>query len=35
MLIRDGAMVAGYLDAADALAASFLRSARALTGSRP
>lgn len=34
MLIRDGAMVAGYLDAADALAASFLRSARALTGSR-
>lgn len=35
MLIRDGAMVAGYLDAPDALAASFLRSARALTGSRP
>lgn len=31
MLIRDGAMVAGYLDDADALAASFLRSARALT----
>jgi AcrR family transcriptional regulator len=31
MLIRDGAMVAGYLDDADALAASFVRSARALT----
>jgi len=31
MLIRDGAMVAGYLDDAEALAASFLRSARALT----
>jgi AcrR family transcriptional regulator len=30
MLIRDGAMVAGYLDEPDALAASFLRSARAL-----
>lgn len=34
MLIRDGAMVAGYLDDADAVAASFLRSARALIGSR-
>lgn len=34
MLIRDGAMVAGYLDDADILAASFLRSARALTRSR-
>ncbi|QIZ97772.1 TetR/AcrR family transcriptional regulator [Leifsonia sp. PS1209] len=33
MLIRDGAMVAGYLDDADTLAASFIRSARALTGS--
>lgn len=33
MLIRDGAMVAGYLDDADILAASFLRSARALTRS--
>ncbi|WP_431278624.1 TetR/AcrR family transcriptional regulator [Leifsonia poae] len=33
MLIRDGAMVAGYLDDADALAASFVRSARALTRS--
>jgi AcrR family transcriptional regulator len=31
MLIRDGAMVAGYLDEPDAVAASFLRSARALT----
>lgn len=31
MLIRDGAMVAGYLDDGEALAASFLRSARALT----
>ncbi|MFD3443564.1 TetR/AcrR family transcriptional regulator [Microbacteriaceae bacterium 4G12] len=31
MLIRDGAMVAGYLDDADTLAASFLRSCRALT----
>jgi AcrR family transcriptional regulator len=30
MLIRDGAMVAGYLDEPDAVAASFLRSARAL-----
>lgn len=34
MLIRDGAMVAGYLDSTEALEASFLRSARALTGSR-
>lgn len=33
MLIRDGAMVAGYLDSTTALEASFLRSARALTGS--
>ncbi|RWZ52434.1 TetR/AcrR family transcriptional regulator [Labedella phragmitis] len=31
MLIRDGAMVAGYLDDRDTLAASFLRSCRALT----
>jgi len=31
MLIRDGAMVAGYLDDQDALAASFLRSTRAVT----
>jgi AcrR family transcriptional regulator len=31
MLLRDGAMVAGYLDDQDALAASFLRSTRALT----
>ncbi|MDN4613870.1 TetR/AcrR family transcriptional regulator [Leifsonia sp. F6_8S_P_1B] len=31
MLIRDGAMVSGYLDDAEALGASFLRSARALT----
>ncbi|MGO4533688.1 TetR/AcrR family transcriptional regulator [Leifsonia sp. 2MCAF36] len=30
MLIRDGAMVAGYLDEPDTLAASFLRSIRAL-----
>ena len=34
MLLRDGAMVAGYLDERDALAASFLRSCRAVTGSR-
>ena len=34
MLIRDGAMVAGYLDRTEALEASFLRSARALIGSR-
>jgi AcrR family transcriptional regulator len=34
MLIRDGAMVAGYLDDPDAVASSFLRSARALTGSQ-
>lgn len=34
MLIRDGAMVAGYLDNTSALEASFLRSARALTASR-
>ncbi|WP_197429730.1 TetR/AcrR family transcriptional regulator [Auraticoccus cholistanensis] len=32
MLIRDGAMVAGYLDAGEAVAASFLRSCRAVTG---
>ena len=31
MLIRDGAMVAGYLDDPKRVAASFLRSARALT----
>jgi hypothetical protein len=31
MLIRDGAMVAGYLDDQDTVAASFLRSSRALT----
>jgi AcrR family transcriptional regulator len=31
MLIRDGAMVAGYLDGRDTLGASFLRSCRALT----
>jgi AcrR family transcriptional regulator len=31
MLIRDGAMVAGYLDSTESLEASFLRSARALT----
>ncbi|WP_258366332.1 TetR/AcrR family transcriptional regulator [Curtobacterium sp. MCPF17_031] len=30
MLLRDGAMVAGYLDDEDTLAASFLRSSRAL-----
>ena len=30
MLIRDGAMVAGYLDDRDTLAASFLRSCRAV-----
>ena len=30
ILLRDGAMVAGYLDDEDALAASFLRSSRAL-----
>jgi AcrR family transcriptional regulator len=34
MLIRDGAMVAGYLDTPEDLEASFLRSARALTRSR-
>lgn len=34
MLIRDGAMVAGYLDGTDALEESFLRSARALTTAR-
>jgi len=34
MLIRDGAMVAGYLDPAEELEASFLRSARALTRTR-
>jgi AcrR family transcriptional regulator len=34
MLIRDGAMVAGYLDDPESVATSFLRSARALTGSR-
>jgi AcrR family transcriptional regulator len=34
MLIRDGAMVAGYLDDRATLAASFLRSSRALTASR-
>jgi AcrR family transcriptional regulator len=33
MLIRDGAMVAGYLDDPERVASSFLRSARALTGS--
>jgi hypothetical protein len=33
MLIRDGAMVAGYLDDRDAVASSFLRSSRALTRS--
>jgi AcrR family transcriptional regulator len=32
MLIRDGAMVAGYLDDPERVASSFLRSARALTG---
>jgi AcrR family transcriptional regulator len=31
MLLRDGAMVAGYLDGEELLAASFLRSSRALT----
>jgi hypothetical protein len=31
MLIRDGAMVAGYLDDPKRVAESFLRSARALT----
>ncbi|WP_144712844.1 TetR/AcrR family transcriptional regulator [Curtobacterium pusillum] len=31
MLLRDGAMVAGYLDGEATLAASFLRSSRALT----
>jgi AcrR family transcriptional regulator len=31
MLLRDGAMVAGYLDGEEALAASFLRSCRAVT----
>lgn len=31
MLLRDGAMVAGYLDGEKALAASFLRSCRAVT----
>ncbi len=31
MLIRDGAMVAGYLDDRDTVAASFLRSCRAIT----
>jgi AcrR family transcriptional regulator len=30
MLLRDGAMVAGYLDEPDAVAASFLRSAKAV-----
>ena len=34
MLVRDGAMVAGYLDDAGALAASFLRSCQALTQPR-
>ena len=34
MLIRDGAMVAGYLDDRRTLAASFLRSCQALTGAR-
>jgi AcrR family transcriptional regulator len=34
MLIRDGAMVAGYLDDGEALSASFLRSSRALTSGR-
>lgn len=33
MLLRDGAMVAGYLDEPETLGASFLRSCRALTGS--
>ncbi|MEU6859333.1 TetR/AcrR family transcriptional regulator [Glycomyces sp. NPDC046736] len=32
MLIRDGAMVAGYLDEPGTLAASFLRSGRAVVG---
>ncbi|MFL0358958.1 TetR/AcrR family transcriptional regulator [Curtobacterium flaccumfaciens] len=31
MLLRDGAMVAGYLDGEEMLAASFLRSSRAVT----
>lgn len=30
MLLRDGAMVAGYLDTGDAVAESFLRSCRAV-----
>ena len=34
MLIRDGAMVAAYLDDPETLESSFLRSARAMTGSR-
>jgi AcrR family transcriptional regulator len=34
MLIRDGAMVAGYLDDAEALGASFVRSARAVVAAR-
>ncbi len=32
MLLRDGAMVAGYLDDEETLAASFLRSCRGVTG---
>lgn len=32
MLVRDGAMVAGYLDEPGAVADSFLRSSRAVTG---
>jgi len=32
MLLRDGAMVAGYLGQADAVAGSFLRSSRAVLG---
>jgi AcrR family transcriptional regulator len=34
MLLRDGVMVGGYLDHRDTLATSFLRSSRAITGSR-
>jgi len=35
MLLRDGAMVAGYLDGEAAVAASFLRSSRALVAPLP
>lgn len=35
MLLRDGAMVAGYLDGEAAVAASFLRSSRALLARTP